>query len=140
MGVSYIGYSALGILIPRNTLITISNIKSCNHAASARKGKFCSECGVKVEFTETENQDLFHDIQVRAPAYGLETVEVFEGDYNLKGIILGNVLHSNENTQTTESDIPDLNRLKALISKFLKENDIKLEPIVKFYSHLYISC
>lgn len=141
MGVSYSSLSAIGMYIPRDKLTTWSEQPSCGHSDDARKGKFCSDCGIKVEVNKVEDETLIGgEMDSILASYGLNGFPVYKGDYDVQGWVVGYCLHAHEYTEKIEEALmPDSADLEKLISDFVKDKNINITVKIKFITHLHCS-
>lgn len=145
MSVTAIAYTVFGVYFTLEHLAPHTEAPSCPHSDAARAGKFCSECGVKVETKKVRNDEILDSLAMTPARFNCSVVEIRKRE-KLEGWLIGRVYAMGEYDdgprRVSYASFEDRNELAADITKYLSSMGINRVVGIgnlESYTYLYYS-
>ena len=145
MSATVIAYSVFGVYFSMEHIAPYMEAPSCSHSAEARAGKFCSECGVKVEMKKVRNETVLDNMAMEPVRFNCTNVAI-QKQGKLEGWLIGRVFKVGEYDdgpqRITYASFEDRHELASDISKYLMSMGINRSVGIgnlEAFTYLYYS-
>lgn len=143
MSRTVIAYTVFGVYFTLDHLAPHLGAPSCEHSDEARRGKFCSDCGVKVGTKKVRNESFLNAMAMGQTHFDCNVVPVYK-DGHLHGWLIGRVYRVGEYDdgprRFSYSNFDDREGLARNITMYLQKMGVQ-RPVglgnIEAFTHLY---